>query len=70
MVDRCANKVCEWVSRSTNQRNELEWLLNDVFEEDDLVVLQIHKDGGFLEVKSCCHVVVREILTLSKKHMV
>jgi DNA invertase Pin-like site-specific DNA recombinase len=42
MLDRFANKVYEWVGRSTNRRNELKRLLKDVFEEDYVVVLQIH----------------------------
>ena len=42
MLDRFANKIYEWVGRSTNRRNELKRLLKDVFEEDYVVVLQIH----------------------------
>jgi hypothetical protein len=42
MLDRFANKVYEWVGCSTNRRNELKRLLKDVFEEDYVVVLQIH----------------------------
>jgi DNA invertase Pin-like site-specific DNA recombinase len=42
MLDRFANKVYEWVGRNTNRRNELKRLLKDVFEEDYVVVLQIH----------------------------
>ena len=32
MLDHFANKVYDWVGCSTNRRNELKWLLNDVFE--------------------------------------
>ena len=39
MLDRFANKVYEWMGRSTNRRNELKRLLKDVFEEDYVVVL-------------------------------
>jgi hypothetical protein len=37
-----ANKVYECVGRNTNQRNKLKRLLKDIFEEDYVVVLQIH----------------------------
>ena len=36
MLDRFANKVYEWVGRSTNRRNELKQLLKDVFEVQGL----------------------------------
>ena len=41
MLDRFANKVHEWVGCSTNQRNKLTQLSNDLFKEDYVVVLQI-----------------------------
>ena len=42
MLDRVTNKVYEWEGHSTNQHNELRHLLKDVYEEEFVIILQIH----------------------------
>ena len=55
MLDRFANKVYEWVGCSINRHNELKRLLKDVFEEDYVVVLQIHTVRGFSRCNVMSH---------------
>ena len=42
VLDCFANKIYEWVGRSTNRCNKLKELVKEVFEKDCVVVLQIH----------------------------
>ena len=42
MLDRFAKKIYEWVGRDTNWCYDLKRLSKDLFEEDYIVVLQVH----------------------------